>query len=423
LGAVWALAVVLPAQAGTTKVEPGESVQAAIDAAQPGDVVVLKAGVHAGGLTIPEGLDGLTLKGQGNAIVDAAGLDTGILVQADDVTLTSLLLRHALAMGVQAEGVSGLTLERLELIGCEGGVFVGGDGAHVVNCLLWGCDGGIQIEGDDAVVERSEVVQDRTGGIQVTGERARVERCRVAVGASNPAIGVTGGQAVVSRNRVEDVSRRTVSVDGDDALVERNVAGGANNEGMHVSGDRAHVSRNKVSDVRASEEGIYVSSTEGAVVERNQLDHCLGTGLSLHTGGALIERNTVRDCGVRAVGIYVGGSANVVSKNTVKRCYSTGVSIAGSDNEVLGNRLKDNSDNGLLIGGSGSAGGTLVERNRIQGNQGEGLENRGQDTTFLDNRFSKNRADVANDGKAGATLVDGGGNQYEGEIGQPEIDP
>ena len=59
LVAVWAA----PAQATARLVRPGESIQAAIDAANPGDVIAVSAGVYRENLTI-EAKDRITLRGR-----------------------------------------------------------------------------------------------------------------------------------------------------------------------------------------------------------------------------------------------------------------------------------------------------------------------------------------------------------------------
>src|SRR5436190_14623396 len=58
-----------PGQAATTVVGPGDSIQAAVDAAQPGDTIVVQ-GLHHENVAITT--DGITLHGQGAVLEPAA---------------------------------------------------------------------------------------------------------------------------------------------------------------------------------------------------------------------------------------------------------------------------------------------------------------------------------------------------------------
>src|SRR4051794_33977297 len=57
------LVLAAPAGAWTRDVHPGESIQAAIDAAHPGDTIRVAAGVYNENLTVTT--DGITLRGEG----------------------------------------------------------------------------------------------------------------------------------------------------------------------------------------------------------------------------------------------------------------------------------------------------------------------------------------------------------------------
>jgi Periplasmic copper-binding protein (NosD) len=81
--------LVSPASAGTHVVHPGESIQAAVDAASEGDTVVVRPGTYRERVTIHK--NGLTLRAQGNVTLEPpdddafsecylTGLDTGICV-------------------------------------------------------------------------------------------------------------------------------------------------------------------------------------------------------------------------------------------------------------------------------------------------------------------------------------------------------
>lgn len=82
------LAGTAPAHARTFVVRDGESIQEAVDRASPGDVIRVKRGVY----TAPPGREyvvdvqtsGLTLIGARDAVIDASGLEYGIVVGPDD---------------------------------------------------------------------------------------------------------------------------------------------------------------------------------------------------------------------------------------------------------------------------------------------------------------------------------------------------
>ncbi|MGI9666688.1 MAG: nitrous oxide reductase family maturation protein NosD [Acidimicrobiia bacterium] len=64
--------------------------QSLIDAAEPGDVLVLDQPVYEGGITIKKPL---TLIGEGMPVIDARGEDSVILVEADDVTVDGFIIK------------------------------------------------------------------------------------------------------------------------------------------------------------------------------------------------------------------------------------------------------------------------------------------------------------------------------------------
>ena len=86
-------AVLAPvATAATHRVSPGQSVQAAIDAASPGDIIEIERGTYPGGLRIDKPL---TLRGLQRPTIDGLLQANTISVQAEHVTIEGLIIRNS----------------------------------------------------------------------------------------------------------------------------------------------------------------------------------------------------------------------------------------------------------------------------------------------------------------------------------------
>lgn len=100
--------VATAAAAGTVRVPAGEeALQAAVDAAAVGDVLVLEPGVHLGPVTVSRPL---TLHGESGAVVDGRSRGPVIMVKAPDVTVRNLVVQNS---GTDRERIaSGIHLDR-----------------------------------------------------------------------------------------------------------------------------------------------------------------------------------------------------------------------------------------------------------------------------------------------------------------------
>lgn len=86
------LLVSLSAQAATLRVQPGESLQQAIDKAQPGDTVEVARGLYVGNFKIDKAL---TLRGIARPTLSGAQTGDTIRVTAPDVTIEGLIVRDS----------------------------------------------------------------------------------------------------------------------------------------------------------------------------------------------------------------------------------------------------------------------------------------------------------------------------------------
>jgi parallel beta-helix repeat protein len=126
------------ASADTRIVHPGESIQAAVDAASPGDMIIVKPGEYYESVTIHT--DGLTLMAQGHVVLEAPhygssscylpGHDVGICIVAADfnpstgtytnrvrnVTVTGFRIVEFEGDGIFGFGTENLTVSRVTAI-------------------------------------------------------------------------------------------------------------------------------------------------------------------------------------------------------------------------------------------------------------------------------------------------------------------
>jgi hypothetical protein len=88
------------------------TLEAAIAAAQPGDVILLAAGTYRGGVTIPKEKHDLIIRGADRNLVIFDGKDvllSAIEVKADRVSLENLTARHYTGNGFEWDGVDGFS--------------------------------------------------------------------------------------------------------------------------------------------------------------------------------------------------------------------------------------------------------------------------------------------------------------------------
>ncbi len=322
------------------------TIQAALDAAVPGDVVVVAKGRHRENLSITT--SGITLRGAG-AIVDGGYAGGCLAIVADDVTVKGLTLVNggaggaadaSAAGGVLVEG-HGVRLRGLRVRACAGaGVALTGDGGSLRKLRVEGCDGGI-----------SASTVDPTGpGIEVLG--CRVSRCGAGISGSGGPFDVRGN--VVSGNRGDGIG-----------LVLATQAGAATHS-VRVAGNRC---------VGNAGRGIAVVDLSGA--------------------HPLVQDNVARG---NEVGLDLALLAGSVGGNVVERNRSGGVLLAAASSEFLDNEVRDNGLVGVVLAGppapdGGSAGFNDLIGNDLSGNGGDGLELLCSGNDVRDNLIQENLGD------------------------------
>ncbi len=433
LVALSTLALALPARAETFKVpKQHATIQAALDAAGPGDTVEIAPGAYAENLVISPGRDGLTLRAKGSVYLDAHQGDTGLWVRSHDVTITGLSIRHAKEIGLLAElnpadadaVLEGITLDKIVVLNTVAGVRLVAHDALLKGCRVAGLDNGIGVEviGDRAQVTRTTVAQTEGDQVAIKGDDAVVAKCRLGDNYSGEGVSLTGDRGRIVDNEFVNIDYSAIAVNGDDAVVR-------GNEVLHVHGDVAidvtglnpTVVDNTVVFVGGGYSGFEIASEgDGGRVEGNRIDRATASGIEVSGDDMTIRKNRVTQCGgwvdSSGAGLYVDGDRNLVESNTVKRHFKDGLTIDGDDNLVVKNKVQDSLEDGIYVD---SGKDNIFEHNSVSGSQAEGFDNGGTATVLRKNKIQGNRIDIANDG----TIEIAPSNKFKtgGEDQTPEV--
>ena len=146
LAALAASLALLQSQAGaaTTAISPGQSLQSAIAAAAPGDVLMLRAGRYDGAVVVDKPL---TLTGEPGATIVGPGVGSVITVNAPDVVIRALTVSGS---GIGSDGMdSGVFLTK-------GATRALVEGNHIENNLI-----GVFIHGAPEAMVRGNVIDGR----------------------------------------------------------------------------------------------------------------------------------------------------------------------------------------------------------------------------------------------------------------------
>jgi parallel beta-helix repeat protein len=426
------------------------TIQQGVDAAAPGDVVRVKAGLYEETVTIGANRSGITLVGVGKVILDARPFaianGPGLEVLATDVTVKNLTIRCAVT-GAGGDGhglyvnADGFTGTKLTVKHCEAdGIHIDAAGAKLSNCRVETVgEDGIHAENAlQVVISKCQTRGTGGSGIDVAGNDAQILGCSIRA-ALGTGILVTGANSVTSKCKVEDGGNMGISIDGSNALLENCATRRTFNTGIRfdgnsgavrkcvvdttfgnalfVTGVDATIEKNTLKNprdgivlhtvidavvvgnrvVNSSSRGLRVVDSSNVQMKNNLFQQAMLAGIRLETSGLCVATdNVVKSCALTfEAGIECEATGAVLERNRVDGCGRDGVRVGADSVEVVDNTIRNCGEDGIDVE-SGNA--CVVDGNVVIGSTGEGIENNGTNTTITNNVMKANRVDFANDG-------------------------
>jgi parallel beta-helix repeat protein len=296
-----------PNQAGATHVVATDgsgdfdTIQAAVDAAEPGDLISIAPGTYVGSVLVEKDL---TLAGDGprDDVIISLAEDQEMLLEAPAVALRDLTVTGELSNGIAARGGSPV-VERVHFLNV-GKPYVGGSAcANPCRSLAF------RAEADGTVRD-----SDFTGGgaIEVdTGANALIEGNRLSNG-PHVALFDIGDGTVVRGNSITMSKARGIGTFSDSSpLIEGNQLQSPGYVGIDLWDGSPVVRDNVVTD---AETGIAVlSSTSSVALQGNELTGNR-TGITWEASEGVIDGNSITD---GQAGLFISRGAPTLAGNNV----------------------------------------------------------------------------------------------------------
>lgn len=400
-----------------------DTIQAAVDAAVPGDVVKVLAGKGSGDAGVyPENVvidKDITLRCWGPAVIDASTARTtidsvdfsaGITILGpggNGAAVEGCVVRFAKPCGPgttpacannedEGDGIRVLEAENVAIRNCSllsnagSGLRVNANGFRVSTTKANGnygygfFVGAYDLGSDNGALLQNTARGNGASGIKVVGFGNIVDG-NVVAAAGSECVEIDGNGNTVARNRVQTCGTDGIDLYGDSNIVRENSARDAKGSGIVAEGKGNLLTVNTVAG--SGEHGFLVSdSGSGASLAQNVSQRNGGNGFMVRMHDAETAAPTFSARGNTARentgdGFAFHSTANLVFRENLAILNGgPGVRETDSDfNLYNANRLESNQGDGFLFDGAGGT--TVVSNNTVLTNLGDGID---FDRTYTD---------------------------------------
>jgi parallel beta-helix repeat protein len=392
---VLALIALLPvtgaAEAETLMVEPGQSIQEAVEAASPGDIIEVQAGSYYENLNITKPLK---IIGIGNPVVDAGGRGSAIMLSAGGITLEGLVAvnascRDCSGIKVISDGnevlgnvalgnYEGITIEKSRNNTLKSNNVTNnlGDGIDIeassnnslyFNEINGNGDEGLDIdESSDSNIVIGNRVAGNEYGLSLENSRGNVLKDNLFLNNTFGIFLLAAEKNVLSNNTAEGNSYNF----GDLGSLE----------GLRNEIDTTNLVDGKPIYYLVGARGVFIDQTsnagivycidcEGITVRGISVsDNFVGIGLYNVSNSTVVE-NYVSSSVEDGIQLFRSSNCTVVRNTAAKNDYEGLCVLSSSGIRIEGNNFSANGDDGLHINKSSCH----VEANAIEDNENNGM--------------------------------------------------
>jgi Right handed beta helix region len=287
------------------------TIQAAVDAAGPGDVIQVAKGVYADAVVV-EGKQQLTLRGTARPVLDGGGVAAPLTIaDSSQITVDGFAFENAPAELIFITASSAVTVQRCSFENPT----EDGDGIRVETST-------------DVAIQKNQFRD--IGNDGVVFEEAVL-----------PLV----ANALVSKNRFEQLGDEAIDATGSGHLIEKN-------------------------RIARAERGIQLDvDASGATIEKNTVEDAEDTCIDVAGSDNVVVKNKVRRCGDE--GIHFTGNGNRAERNKIDAPGDDGIDVESDGNQLIANKIKGAGGNGIEVVDEvdvpGAATGNLFEANKISG--------------------------------------------------------
>jgi nitrous oxidase accessory protein NosD len=340
------------------------TIQAAVDAADPGNTIRVCAGTYAESVNVNKDVDlrGATGNGTGEGVCEAVQADTTYTIVDPPGTT-------APGFNVTADFVQ---IRQMVITGAEdhAGIFLSSDHS------------GYEI--------RHNIIRDNTIGVYLGSDGDFESFVRLNSFCDNNASGAAAGNAIYSDQGVENVNILANKSEGNASAFLILVGG------VTLETNQAHLTvRN---NTLTGDGAVIVQNTDDILIERNTMNGSTGSAI-FYAGGvtnSIVRRNNIQDCAFTGINLRVSAfiatavnADNRISFNTVEGCGDAGIRLreGTTRTRVFSNTVNDTASmDGISVEASTF---NLVHRNRTFNNNRDGLY---ADAGSTSNFFNQNRS-------------------------------